>query len=65
LDLIVSPPHLLDAIALISWLLRTLADGKGDRMEGSVAKNFEEGKSHEHFLEVGHHARKAAPFCRF
>jgi hypothetical protein len=34
-------------------------------MEGSVAKNFEEGKSHEHFLEVGHHARKAAPFCRF
>jgi hypothetical protein len=43
----------------------TLADGKGDRMEGSVAKNFEEGKSHEHFLEVGHHARKAAPFCRF
>jgi hypothetical protein len=47
------------------WLLRTLADGKGDRMEGSVAKNFAEGKSHEHFLEVGHHARKAAKRCRF
>jgi len=46
-------------------ILRTLADGKGDRMEGSVAKNFEERKSHEHFLEVGHHARNAAPFCRF
>jgi hypothetical protein len=52
-------------MCLKTWLLRTLADGKGDRMEGSVAKNFAEGKSHEHFLEVGHHARKAAKRCRF
>ncbi len=43
------------------WLLRTLAEGKCDRMKGSVAKNFEEGKSNEQLIEVGHHARKAAP----
>jgi hypothetical protein len=42
--------------------IRTLAEGKRDRMEGAVAKNFEEGKSHEQVREVGHHARKAAPF---
>jgi hypothetical protein len=28
-------------------------------MEGSVAKNFAEGKSNEQVREVGHHARKA------
>ena len=40
---------------------RLLLEGKRDRMEGAVAKNFEEEKSHEQVREVGHHARKAAP----
>jgi len=39
------------------WLLRSLAAKKGDRMEGSVAKNVAEGKSNEQIREVGHHAR--------
>jgi hypothetical protein len=51
---------LRDVFALSPFPL--LAEGKHDRMEGAVAKNFEEGKSHEQVREVGHHARKAAPF---
>ena len=49
------------AYTLTTSLRNSWAEGKCDRMEGSVAKNFVEGKSNEQVIDVGHHARKAAP----
>jgi hypothetical protein len=42
---------------------RLLLEGKRDRMEGAVAKNFEEGKSHEQVREVGITLEKQHLFC--